>query len=260
MLQDSGRSGRSSRRTKSVNNFDYGNGDAYEPNIKVLPKLEQPNGQALKDRSKKILRPRYASTELGIKEKLFVGVLTSRETIDSLGVAINKTLTHYVPKLVFFMDTRGPNLPSGMAVVSFSDEKPYLRPFHMLKYLAAHYAQAYDYYMFIPDTTYVRGEKLLDMLSYISIRWASGHLLILEEVYRSGNLRRPFPVDSQRKIEKINGHLAKFLQQQWKTFVERSGKILDKQPGEKVGRNQKWRACSQVLSLKIPNPIAGKLL
>ena len=109
----------------------------------------------------------------GIKEKLFIGVLTSRDTIDSLGVAINKTLTHYVPKLVFFMDTRGPSLPSGMAVVSFSDEKPYLRPFHMLKYLAAHYAQAYDYYMFIPDTTYVRGEKLLDMLSYISIRYDS---------------------------------------------------------------------------------------
>ena len=150
--------------------FDYGNADDYDPIIKVHPKQEQNwNG----GKTKKILRPRYASTELGIKEKLFIGVLTSRDTIDSLGVAINKTLTHYVPKLVFFMDTRGPSLPSGMAVVSFSDEKPYLRPFHMLKYLAAHYAQAYDYYMFIPDTTYVRGEKLLDMLSYISIRYDS---------------------------------------------------------------------------------------
>ncbi len=151
--------------------FDYGNGDDYEPSIKVLPKQDS-NSQAAQGNNK-ILRPRYASTELGTKEKLFVGVLTSRDTIDSLGVAINKTLTHYVPKLVFFMDTRGPSLPGGMAVVSFSDEKPNLRPFHMLKYLAAHYAHVYDYYMFLPDTTYVRGEKVLDLVSHISIRYVT---------------------------------------------------------------------------------------
>ena len=163
---------RSSRKTNSLNNFDYGpNEDIFEPRIKALPKPAAPNSPP--EKPKKILRPRYASTELGIKEKLFVGVLTSRDTIDSLGVAINRTLTHYVPKLVFFMDQRGPSLPGGMAVVSFSDEKPYLRPFHMLKYLAAHYAQGYDYYLFIPDTTYVRGERLLQMVSHISIRYVT---------------------------------------------------------------------------------------
>ena len=94
----------SRRKPKAVKTFDYGNADDYDPIIKVHPKQEQtPNG----GKTKKILRPRYASTELGIKEKLFIGVLTSRDTIDSLGVAVNKTLTHYVPKLVFFMDTRG---------------------------------------------------------------------------------------------------------------------------------------------------------
>ena len=81
-------------------NFDYGNGVDYEPIIRTQ-KDQQPNGQSQQGASKKILRPRYASTELGIKEKLFIGVLTLRDTIDSLGVAINKTLTHYVPKLVF---------------------------------------------------------------------------------------------------------------------------------------------------------------
>lgn len=51
---------------------------------------------------KPIVRPRYYSTELGIREKLFVGVLTSFENLDSVGISINVSIGQYVNKVNFF--------------------------------------------------------------------------------------------------------------------------------------------------------------
>jgi len=138
--------------------------DDYEPriNLKGKPKkrLKEPQ---------KLVRPRYASTELGIREKLFVAVLSSRDTISTLGVAVNKTLSPYVSKLVFFMNSRGSPLPSGLSIVSFTDDRTILKPFHMFKYLAEHYLDNYDWFFVVPDNTFVRGEKLFDLVSHISI-------------------------------------------------------------------------------------------
>ena len=138
--------------------------DDYEPriNLKGKPKkrLKEPQ---------KLVRPRYASTELGIREKLFVAVLSSRETISTLGAAVNKTLSPYVSKLVFFINSRGSPLPAGLSIVSFTDDRTILKPFHMFKYLAEHYLDNYDWFYVVPDNTYVRGEKLFDLVSHISI-------------------------------------------------------------------------------------------
>ena len=143
--------------------FEYGNSDDFEPRLRVQEKSKIGKTQ------KTLLRPRYASTELGIREKLFVGVLTSKNTIDTFGVAINKTLTHHIPKLVFFMNSRGPVLPSGLSVVIFSNEDTRMVPFHMMKYIADHYINSYDWFYFITDETYVRGDKLMDFVENCSI-------------------------------------------------------------------------------------------
>ena len=145
--------------------FDYGNEDDFKPRI-IIPKTPINPPEPVQT---KILRPRYASTELGIRDKLFIGVLSSKNSIDTMGVAINKTVTHLVPKLVFFMDSRSHPVPQGMSVISLSDDNYHLRPFHMLKYISAHYAQAYDYYMFIPDTTYIKAEQIFELVSQISV-------------------------------------------------------------------------------------------
>ena len=162
------------RKTKSLtdsenhdnqNNGDYENGEDYEPRIRTMDKPPKHAGGGYKKR----LRPRYASTELGIREKLYVGVLTSRKSIESMGVAVNKTLAHFVTKLVFFMDARGSVLPGSMSVVSFSDERTIMRPFHMFKYIGDHYVKNFDWFYFITDETYVRGENLFNLVSHISI-------------------------------------------------------------------------------------------
>ena len=144
--------------------FDYGNEDDFTPR-----RVKSQNVNANLGHHKKLMRPRYISTELGIRDKLFVGVLSSRQTIDTLGVGFNKTVAHHVQKLLFFMDSRSTPLPGAMSIVSFSDEKPQLRPFHMLKYVADHYLQTYSYFLFVTDETYVRAERVLELVSELSI-------------------------------------------------------------------------------------------
>ena len=52
--------------------------DEYEPKINVNNKPQQ--AQKV---SKALVRPRYYSTELGIREKLFIGVITSQQYLYS---------------------------------------------------------------------------------------------------------------------------------------------------------------------------------
>lgn len=144
-------------------NDDYNSYDDFEPRIRTQEKGKFAASQ------KTLLRPRYASTELGIREKLFVGVLTSKNTIDTFGTALNKTLTQYISKLVFFMNSRGPVLPTGLSVVIFSNEEKHMVPFHMFKYISDHYIKSFDWFYFITDNTYVRGDKLVDFVEKVSI-------------------------------------------------------------------------------------------
>ncbi|XP_050418344.1 chondroitin sulfate synthase 2 [Patella vulgata] len=142
-----------------------------EDSMKFEPKLrlQQENVAPQRSPTKKLIRPRYASTELGIRERLFVAVMTSKTTIDTLGVAFNKTVQHHVTKMVFFMEEKGQTLPAGMSVVSFSDKYPHLVPIHVLKYISEHYPETFDYYMFVSDRAYLRGEKLIDLVNHISV-------------------------------------------------------------------------------------------
>ena len=51
---------------------------------------------------KKVVRSRYISTELGIRERLVSAIITERETVNTMAVAVNKTLAHHLQKLLFF--------------------------------------------------------------------------------------------------------------------------------------------------------------
>lgn len=134
--------------------------DFYLPEHKYM---QEENG------GKKFVRPRFASTELGIREKLFVGVLSTPQTVNSFGMALNKTFAHYVTKTQFFTNGKSGFPPPGMHVVSFPDNDNKKLPIHVLKYLKEHYANTFDYYLFITDRTYIRGEKLFELVSHISI-------------------------------------------------------------------------------------------
>uniref|UniRef100_A0AAG5DVZ9 Hexosyltransferase n=1 Tax=Anopheles atroparvus TaxID=41427 RepID=A0AAG5DVZ9_ANOAO len=140
-------------------------GGEFEPQLN----LEQ-KPMIAKKPVKNIVRPRYYYTELGIREKLFVGVLTATENIESLATAINRTTAHLVNKMKFFINAD--NVQSNFLlknIVGFTDTRDNLRPFHMLKYLADNYLDEYDYFLLQTDTTYVNARMLRRQLEHLSV-------------------------------------------------------------------------------------------
>jgi hypothetical protein len=154
-------------RSRSLSSDSDSQGDEYEPRINLA-------GKPKKARKTPILlnRPRYYSTELGIREKLFVGVLSSQRNISTRGVALNKTIAHLVDKVMFFIDAPGHkklniSMPGG--IVGFTDTRRTLKPFHMLKYITDNFLDEFDFYFLVKDATYIRARKLYEMVQGISV-------------------------------------------------------------------------------------------
>lgn len=153
--------------------------DEYEPHINLAgkPQRAQKIPQTL-------IRPRYYSTELGIREKLFVGVLANQATVDGLAVAVNKTVTHWVDKIIFFVDAASEHklnisLMKIPGLVGFTDSRSVLKPFHMVKYIADNYLDEYEFFMLIKDSTYLNADKLMNLVKQVSVS---------EDVYASGTV------------------------------------------------------------------------
>lgn len=142
--------------------------DEYEPQINLA-------GKPLKAQKvpQSFVRPRYFSTELGIKQKLLVSVLSSSNSIESNAIAINKTIAHLSEKTIYFMDTSNKlntsklNMPD---IVAFIDSRHILKPFHMFKYLIDNYIQEFDYFFLVNDSSYINFRKLYNIVSKISVR------------------------------------------------------------------------------------------
>lgn len=143
----------------------------YEPRL-VLKNYSKEE-LAKSSKPEKLLRPRYYATELGIREKLLVAVVSSKETISSYGVSVNRTLSHYVDKLIFFIDGIGTKkLGLNVPIVGFKDEKPLIKVFRILSYLNENYLNEFDYFFLVTDRTYVHGRRLVRMVQRLSISQA----------------------------------------------------------------------------------------
>lgn len=142
----------------------------FEPLLNLKEENEvNKNGDVQKDTSK-LKRPRYYSTELGMKDKVLVSVISSVETIGSLGLAINKTLNNHVDKLIFFVDGIGSKkMGLHIPIVGFKEAKPLIKIFRVLSYIHENYIEDYNYFMFAMDYTFINGNKLMTMLEKISV-------------------------------------------------------------------------------------------
>ncbi|CAL1540863.1 unnamed protein product [Lymnaea stagnalis] len=141
--------------------------ESYEP--RVLPPIEESSYKIDIKAGSKFYRPKFAATELGIREKLFVAVLSSKDTLNTLAVAVNRTISQYVTKTVFFIDKKAPVVPAGMIIVNFDDGYNHLMPTNVFKYVIKKYGHEYDYFMFLSDKGYIRAEKVFDLVSHISV-------------------------------------------------------------------------------------------
>lgn len=119
---------------------------------------------------KNVIRPRYYSSELGIREKLFIGVMTSQEHINTFATAFNRTTAHLVNKIKFFIYADSVKTNYKLKnIVGFTDTRESRRPFHVVKYIADNYLDEYDYFLLVPDTVYVDARKLVKLLYHMSI-------------------------------------------------------------------------------------------
>ncbi|XP_075770599.1 chondroitin sulfate synthase 2 isoform X1 [Pelodiscus sinensis] len=136
---------------------------AWEP--RVLPARPAPPARA----ASKAVRTRYISTELGIRQRLFVGVLTSKSTLNTLAVAVNRTLGHRLERLVYFTGTRGRKVPHGMTVVTHGDERPIWNMYQTIKYVLDHYVSDFDWFYLVQDDTYTEAHRVSRLVSHLSI-------------------------------------------------------------------------------------------
>ncbi|CAF0839088.1 unnamed protein product [Adineta ricciae] len=172
---------RQARSIADITLVDYGSKD-YEPRIHPIQSAAmKPNNTNSKSAqaaaattarpppAPKIVRPRYIADELGIREKVLVAVLTETNHLNTFALFLNQTLQEHVNHLLFFIDDVVQDFPKGLQVVAIHDKRVYLKPFYVLKYLAEKFIKAYDWFLLVPDNTFIRGFKLHEFLSHISI-------------------------------------------------------------------------------------------
>ncbi|XP_060803763.1 chondroitin sulfate synthase 2 [Amyelois transitella] len=139
--------------------------DEFEPH-----REERPLGAAGPAAGRTVQRPRYYSTELGMRGSLLSGVLSSEEALSARGAALNRTAARLQPSLRFFIaaNTLSPS-PARANVVGFTDTREMLKPFHALKYLADNYLEEYDFFFLVSDATFVNARRLTDLVSKLSV-------------------------------------------------------------------------------------------
>lgn len=104
-----------------------------------------------------------------MRERLFVGVLTSKNTIGTLGIAVNRTISHHLDSVVFFTGTRNRKVPHGMFVVSHGDERQIWNMFQTIRYIYDHYVNEYDWFYLIQDDTYVEADRIKALVDHLSM-------------------------------------------------------------------------------------------
>ncbi|KAK3753256.1 hypothetical protein QZH41_004469 [Actinostola sp. cb2023] len=127
------------------------------------------------------LRPFYIASELGKRDKLLVGVLTSEDHLDSLVLAINNTWAPDLPRVIFFIPysrdaefhdkyTKVLGIPVvQLDVDSEEDTAPKLKlSFKMLKYMYEHFSNNYEWFVRTEDTTYMKTDKLLEFVNSVA--------------------------------------------------------------------------------------------
>ncbi|XP_020615853.1 chondroitin sulfate glucuronyltransferase-like [Orbicella faveolata] len=126
------------------------------------------------------LRPFYVASELGHRDKLLVGILTSEENIDSLVLAVNNTWAPLLPKIIFFTPfSRDVDFYEkyskvlGLPIVQLADveDENFSKTkmsFKMLKYMHDHYANNFEWFMRVEDAMYLKPEKLVELLNSVN--------------------------------------------------------------------------------------------
>ncbi|KAG7282925.1 hypothetical protein CRUP_018425 [Coryphaenoides rupestris] len=134
----------------------------FEPRIVPYKQVQQ-------SPPKKLFRAKYISTELGMRERLFVGVLTSKGTINTMAVAVNHTISHHLDNVVFFTGEHQRKVPHGMAVVTHGDERPVWNMYQTARHVAEHFLDQYDWFYLVQDDAYTQADRVVALVEHLSM-------------------------------------------------------------------------------------------
>ncbi|EYC35929.1 hypothetical protein Y032_0956g3206 [Ancylostoma ceylanicum] len=119
------------------------------------------------DATPKVVRARFAATELGIRERLMVGVLAE----SSLAVAMNASLGRHVPRIHIFADAS--RIDTDLAqLTNLSPYKPNGQKSHvfvlgLIFNLTFH--ENFDWFLLVRDSTYINPFELNRLIN--SVNW-----------------------------------------------------------------------------------------
>ncbi|KAG9271789.1 chondroitin sulfate synthase 2-like [Astyanax mexicanus] len=150
------------RRPSSIWTGTDGEEEDIQPRILSYEPVQQPQ-------PKKMFRAKYISTELGIRERLFVGILTSKSTLSTLAVAVNRTISHHLDSVAFFTGSRDRKVPHGMFVVTHGDERHIWNMYQTVRYILNHFISEYDYFYLAQDDTYTQADRLKALVGHLSV-------------------------------------------------------------------------------------------
>ncbi|XP_048484092.1 chondroitin sulfate glucuronyltransferase [Plutella xylostella] len=144
--------------------------DGFEP-----VRVERPAAAAAAAAAgRTVQRPRYYSTELGMRAPLLGAVLSAEAALGSRAAALNHTAAALQPALRFFLTASargggagGAGAPSN--VVGFTDTREVLKPFHTLKYLADNFLEEYNYFFLSTDAAFINAPRLQQLVSRLSV-------------------------------------------------------------------------------------------
>lgn len=146
------------------------NTETEAPRASIEPRLvTRPPFTAPQSASRAVARPRYYSTELGMRGSLLAAALTNVEALSTRALALNRTASA-LPSLRLFVTAQSPgSAPARANVVAFTDTREMLKPFHALKYLADNYLEEYNYFFLVSDTAYVNAHRLNELVTKLSV-------------------------------------------------------------------------------------------
>ncbi|VDL66554.1 unnamed protein product, partial [Nippostrongylus brasiliensis] len=119
------------------------------------------------DATPKVVRARFAATELGIRERLMVGVLAE----SSLAVAMNASLGKHVPKIHVFADASriGTDLAqlTNLSPYKPNGQKSHIFVLGLIFNLTFH--ENFDWFLLVRDSTYINPFELSRFIN--SVNW-----------------------------------------------------------------------------------------
>uniref|UniRef100_A0AC35FPF1 Hexosyltransferase n=1 Tax=Panagrolaimus sp. PS1159 TaxID=55785 RepID=A0AC35FPF1_9BILA len=149
---------------RSVKNFVDVSGP-WKVNVRKVPLMRISNSNDPSTDSKQVIRSRFAATELGIREKIMVIVFGQ----SSLSVALNSSIGKFVPKIHLFIEESRIDIDISTLADNLSPYRPNGQHAHvhiLNTIFNKSFYENYDWFLFVPDTTYVNPFRLMDFVNH----------------------------------------------------------------------------------------------